>query len=65
MPETSALMLCPEAPYPVMGGGPMRTACILEYLARKYTLDVITFREPGSPDPQDAIPGSRAQRKSH
>jgi len=49
-------MLCPEAPYPVMGGGPMRTACLLEYLAKKYVLDVITFCEPGSADPRDAIP---------
>ena len=39
----------------------MRTACILEYLARKYTLDVITFREPGSPDPQEAIPQGLAR----
>lgn len=52
----SALIVCPEAPYPVAGGGPLRTACILEYLARKYTLDVIAFREPGTPDPREAFP---------
>jgi glycosyltransferase involved in cell wall biosynthesis len=34
----------------------MRTACILEYLAARYSLDVITFREPGAPDPRDAFP---------
>jgi polysaccharide biosynthesis protein PslH len=51
-----ALMLCPEAPYPVIGGGPTRTACVLEYLAGKYTLDVITFREPGCADPLKAFP---------
>lgn len=54
MPE--ALILCPETPYPVAGGGPLRTACIVEYLASRYTLDVIAFREPGAPDPRDAFP---------
>jgi glycosyltransferase involved in cell wall biosynthesis len=51
-----ALILCPEAPYPAVGGGPMRTACMVEYLASRYTLDVITFREPGAPDPREAFP---------
>lgn len=51
-----ALILCPEAPYPVVGGGPLRTACMVEYLASRYELDVITFREPGAPDPREAFP---------
>jgi polysaccharide biosynthesis protein PslH len=34
----------------------MRTACILEYLAARHSLDVITFREPAAPDPRDAFP---------
>lgn len=34
----------------------MRTACILEYLASRYSVDVITFRESGAPDPRDAFP---------
>jgi glycosyltransferase involved in cell wall biosynthesis len=29
---------------------------MLEYLARRYTLDVIAFREPGAADPRDAFP---------
>jgi polysaccharide biosynthesis protein PslH len=53
-----ALLLCPEAPYPVAGGGALRTACMLEYLARHYALDVIVFREPGAPDPAATIPST-------
>jgi glycosyltransferase involved in cell wall biosynthesis len=34
----------------------MRTACLLEYLARKYTLDVIAFREPGALHPRETFP---------
>jgi glycosyltransferase involved in cell wall biosynthesis len=52
----SALLLCPEAPYPTIGGGPLRTASLVEYLARRYTLDVIVFREPQAPDPRLAFP---------
>lgn len=57
----SALMICPEAPYPLAGGGPLRTACLLEYLASKHSLDVILFQEPGAPDPRAAIPGGLVQ----
>lgn len=51
-----ALIVCPEAPYPLHGGGPLRTAAMLQYLARKYEVDGIFFREPGTPDPVPAIP---------
>ncbi len=47
-----ALVLAPEAPYPAVGGGPLRTAAIVEYLARRAALDVIVFREAGAPDPR-------------
>ena len=50
--DRQALVLAPEAPYPVIGGGPMRTACLLEYLRRRYAVTVITFREPGAPRPE-------------
>jgi len=40
-----ALVVSPEAPYPSIGGGPMRTASLIDYLARRYNIDVITFRE--------------------
>jgi glycosyltransferase involved in cell wall biosynthesis len=42
-----ALVLAPEAPYPQTGGGALRTASLLEYLARRYEVDIITFRQPG------------------
>ena len=51
-----ALILCPEAPYPLHGGGPLRTAAILNYLAQKYEVDAVFFRQPGSQDPVAAIP---------
>lgn len=51
-----ALLVAPEAPYPVVGGGPLRTASLLEYLAQRYTVDVIVFHEPGSPHPAGLFP---------
>ena len=59
MPD--ALVVSPEAPYPLAGGGAMRTASILEYLARRYTLDIILFREPGAPDPRSSFPAGMAR----
>ncbi len=56
MPKASALLLTPEAPYPLAGGGALRTASILQYLADRYELDVIVFREPGAADPRNAFP---------
>jgi glycosyltransferase involved in cell wall biosynthesis len=52
----AALLLSPEAPYPRVGGGPLRTASVVEDLARRYALDVIVFREPGAPDPGPVFP---------
>ena len=52
----SALFLAPEAPYPMAGGGSLRTASLLEYLGRHYDVDVIVFRQPGAPDPASLIP---------
>ncbi|HUS05640.1 MAG TPA: glycosyltransferase family 4 protein [Bryobacteraceae bacterium] len=54
--SATALLLAPETPYPMAGGGALRTASILEYLAKKYVVDVIVFREPGVPDPRSAFP---------
>lgn len=55
MPDRAALVVSPEAPYPLTGGGAMRTSSILEYLGPRYALDVVTFREPGAPDPRDTF----------
>lgn len=56
MPQPSALVVLPEAPYPPYGGGAMRSASLLQYLARRYVVDVIVFREPGPPDPAELFP---------
>ena len=54
-----ALFLAAEAPYPIAGGGQMRAASVLEYLARRFSVQGIFFREPGAPDPTAAIPSGR------
>ncbi len=51
-----ALFLSVDAPYPIVGGGPMRAASLLEYMARHFAVHAIIFREPGAPHPADAIP---------
>jgi|SRR5882724_2910841 len=56
MARGRALFLVPEAPYPTQGGGALRSASLLEYLARHYDVDVIVFREPGAPDPAALFP---------
>jgi glycosyltransferase involved in cell wall biosynthesis len=50
------LFLAPEAPYPAAGGGALRSASFVQYLAGRYRLDLIVFREPGSPDPASLVP---------
>jgi len=52
----SALLVCPEAPFPAIGGGALRTASLATYLGSHYELDLIIFREPGSAVPA-APPG--------
>jgi len=58
----SALVLCPEAAYPVAGGGALRTASLLQYLARHYAVDLIVFRQPGAPDPAASLPRGLVRR---
>jgi glycosyltransferase involved in cell wall biosynthesis len=58
----SALMLAPEAPYPLAGGGALRTASLVHYLARTHELDLIVFRQPGAPDPAKALPPSLVRK---
>jgi glycosyltransferase involved in cell wall biosynthesis len=57
-----ALFLSPEAPYPTVGGGPLRSASLLEYLAQCFAVHAVVFREPGSPDPVRAFPPGRVER---
>ena len=57
----SALLVCPEAPFPAVGGGALRTASLATYLGVHYTLDLVLFREPGAPDPEAALPAGLAR----
>ena len=43
----TALLVCPEAPFPAIGGGALRTASLATYLGKHYALDLVLFREPG------------------
>jgi glycosyltransferase involved in cell wall biosynthesis len=38
-----ALVLAPEPPYPVAGGGAVRTASLCQFLATRYRLHLVTF----------------------
>ena len=57
-------MLAPDAPYPLRGGGALRTASLLRYLAERYEVDLIVFRQPGAPHPDDAMPAGLVRRLS-
>jgi polysaccharide biosynthesis protein PslH len=61
---TESLVLSPEAPYPVAGGGALRTASLVHYLATRGPVDLIVFRQPGAPHPQDALPAGLVRRVS-
>lgn len=54
-----ALVLSPEAAYPAIGGGALRTSSLIDYLARRYNIDVITFRE--DPADQRTFPADRVR----
>ncbi len=43
-----ALFLAPESPYPAHGGGPMRSASVLEWLASHAEVDALVCPEPGA-----------------
>ena len=43
------VMLCPEPPYPLNGGGALRTASIVNYFARFADVDLILFSSSGQP----------------
>lgn len=60
--EARALFLSPEAPYPTVGGGALRSASMLEYLCRHYAVDAIFFQQPGASDPGETIPEGRIRR---
>jgi glycosyltransferase involved in cell wall biosynthesis len=57
-----ALFLAAETPYPLKGGGALRSASLLHYLARTRDVDMIVFRQPGSPDPASQTPPGLTRR---
>ena len=58
----SAIVLAPEAPYPLAGGGALRTASLLHYLAQNHAVDLVVFRQPGAPHPAELLPGGLVRR---
>jgi glycosyltransferase involved in cell wall biosynthesis len=46
----------------MIGGGAIRTASLLEYLAQRFSVHAIFFREPAAPHPAAAIPPGRASK---
>ena len=64
MSRPTAVVISPEAPYPMHGGGAIRTASLLHYLARHYDLDLILFRQAGDSDPALSLPQGLVRRSS-
>src|SRR5580658_304655 len=58
----SALLLSPETPYPLAGGGALRTASLLHYLAQGHDVDLIVFRQPGGAHPAQDMPAGLVRR---
>ncbi len=54
--QPAALVIAPEVPYPLAGGGALRTASLLHYLTQRYAVDLIVFRQPGAGHPAAALP---------
>ncbi len=62
MSKPRALMLSPELPYPLQGGGALRTASLLNHLARHHTVDLILFRHLDSQQPAESLPPNLVDR---
>ena len=45
----SVLVIAPEAPWPLQGGGAYRTASLIQYFAAHADVDLILFSETGQP----------------
>lgn len=54
-PAKSVLILAPEPPYPLHGGGAFRIASLLHYFARFAQIDLVLFSNSGKP--ADLPPG--------
>jgi glycosyltransferase involved in cell wall biosynthesis len=62
MERPKALFLSPESPYPTIGGGPLRSASLLEYLSCHFSVHAIVFRQDGDPGPARFIPAGRVEK---
>jgi glycosyltransferase involved in cell wall biosynthesis len=60
--KPKAFFLSAEAPYPAVGGGALRSASLLEYLARSYAVHAVVFRQSCDPSPGLAIPPGRVDK---
>jgi len=60
--RSRALLFAPEAPYPLSGGGALRTASILHYLSHRYDLDLLTFLQPGDARANHELPAGLVHR---
>ena len=61
-PPPTALVLAPETPYPLAGGGALRTASLVHYLAQRYAVHLVVFRQPGAGDPARDLPAGLVDR---
>lgn len=50
------LFLSPEPPYPLTGGGALRTASLLHYAAQRGKVDIVLFAVDGASDPAEQLP---------
>ena len=60
--KPKALFLSPESPYPVIGGGPLRSASLVEFLSRHFSVHAIVFHQDGDSDPAQAFPEGLVDR---
>jgi glycosyltransferase involved in cell wall biosynthesis len=58
----NAVFISAEAPYPLAGGGAMRSASLLNWLARSYAVDMVVFREPRAAHPAEHLPPGLVRR---
>ncbi len=58
------LFLSPEPPYPLAGGGQMRSASLLHYLAQRAPVHLITFKVEGDADPTGYLPQGLVARST-
>lgn len=56
MARRQVLFVSPEPPYPLNGGGALRTASLLHYAAAHAEVDLVLFAVDGASDPAAAIP---------